>query len=62
MPQPVSDRLPPAELAALIEVADPVVVVGFDPGRGRPWITGDEPLDGVDDGPLPPLSRPPGRR
>jgi bile acid-coenzyme A ligase len=55
MPQPVSYRLPPTELAALIDVADPVVVVGLDPGPGRPWLTGDEPLDDVDDGPLPPV-------
>jgi bile acid-coenzyme A ligase len=55
MPQPVSYRLPPAELAALIDVADPVVVVGLDPGPGRRWIRGDEPLDDLDDGPLPPV-------
>jgi bile acid-coenzyme A ligase len=55
MPQPVSYRLPPAELAALIDVADPTVVIGLDPGAGRPWLTGDEPLEGLDDGPLPPV-------
>ena len=33
-PQPVSARLPPAELAAVIALADPVLVVGADaPGR-----------------------------
>ena len=31
-----------------------MVVVGLDPGPGRPWLTGEEPLDDVDDGPLPP--------
>lgn len=53
VPQPVSYRLPPGELAALIEVADPAAVVGLDPGPGRPWVKPDDPLDDVDDGPLP---------
>jgi bile acid-coenzyme A ligase len=59
VPQPVSYRLPGRELAALIEVADPAVVVGLEPpGRNRPWIAGDEPLDDLDDSPLPPLISP----
>ena len=58
IPQPVSYRLPAPELAALIEVADPKLVVGLDPGGGRPWLAGDEPLDGVDDSPLPPATSP----
>ena len=58
VPQPVSYRLPPPELAALIEVADPVAVVGLDPGDGRPWISGSESLDGIDDSSLPPLVSP----
>jgi bile acid-coenzyme A ligase len=58
IPQPISYRLPPGELAALIEVANPAVVVGLEPADGRPWITAGEPLDGVDDTPLPPVVSP----
>ena len=58
VPQPVSYRLPPGELAALIEVADPAAVVGLDPGDGRPWVAADEPLDDLDDGPLAPAVSP----
>jgi bile acid-coenzyme A ligase len=64
VPQPVSYRLPPGELQALIEVADPAVVIGpllseldVADGVGRPWLSGDEPLDG-DDSPLPPIVPP----
>jgi bile acid-coenzyme A ligase len=53
IPQPVSSRLPPAELAALIDVADPILVVGLDPGDGRPWMAADQDFEGVDDSPLP---------
>lgn len=53
VPQPVSYRLPPGELAALIEVADPAVVVGVDAGAGRSWVDPAEDLDAFDDGPLP---------
>lgn len=54
VPQPVSYRLPPAELAALIEVADPAVVVGLEPPDGRPWLpAGFTPDASVDAGPLP---------
>jgi bile acid-coenzyme A ligase len=58
IPQPVSYRLPPPELVALIEVADPKLVIGLDPGGGRPWLAGDEPLDGLDDSPVPPSTSP----
>ena len=58
VPQPVSYRLPIPELRALIDVANPAVVVGLDPGDGRAWVTGAEPLDEYDDGPLPPLVSP----
>jgi bile acid-coenzyme A ligase len=56
----VSSRLPAAEQAALIEVADPAVVIGGgDPGGGRPWLpAGYEPPDDVDDSPLPPVVPP----
>ncbi len=59
VPQPVSARLPDRELVALVEVADPAVLVGLEPpGHNRPWIAGDEPLDGLEDSPLPPLISP----
>jgi bile acid-coenzyme A ligase len=53
VPQPVSYRLPPGELSARIDIADPALVVGLDPGDGRPWVAAGVELDGVDDGPLP---------
>ena len=59
IPQPVSARLPGAELAALLEVADPPVVVGLEPSDGRPWLPPDfEPDPTIPDGPLPPLTPP----
>ncbi|HUE61401.1 MAG TPA: AMP-binding protein [Acidimicrobiales bacterium] len=58
VPQPVSYRLPPGELAALIEVADPAVVVGLDPGDGRAWFRGDEDLLDVEDSALVPALSP----
>jgi bile acid-coenzyme A ligase len=53
VPQPVSYRLPVPELSALIEVANPKVVIGLEPADGRPWLAGPEPLDAFDDGALP---------
>ncbi|HET9076336.1 MAG TPA: AMP-binding protein [Acidimicrobiales bacterium] len=58
VPQPVSYRLPPAELDALIDVADPAVVVGLDPGSGRPWVDPGQDLDDFDDSPLAPAVSP----
>jgi bile acid-coenzyme A ligase len=59
VPQPVSARLPAAELAALLEIAGAPVVVGLDPGDGRPWLPpGFTPDPGLDDGPLPPVVPP----
>lgn len=61
VPQPVSYRLPGPELDALIEVADPVVVVGREGGLdawGRPLLDPDGSLDSYDDGPLPPVVPP----
>ena len=52
-PQPVSYRLPSAEFATIIEVADPKVVIGFEECDGRSCLVGDEPLLDFDDGPLP---------
>ncbi|HEY4008246.1 MAG TPA: AMP-binding protein [Pseudonocardia sp.] len=59
VPQPVSARLPAAELAALIEIADPAVVLGLETADGRPWLpAGFEPDPALDDGPLPPAVPP----
>ena len=52
VPQPVSYRLPAPELSALIDLADPTVVVGMDPGDGRPWLPAGEYVDHLEDGPL----------
>jgi bile acid-coenzyme A ligase len=59
VPQPVSARLPAAELAALLEIAGARVVIGLDPGDGRPWLpAGFTPDPSLDDGPLPPVTPP----
>ena len=51
-PQPVSAKLPPAELAAVVELADPPLLVGLElPGR-RSVAAGFD-AGGYDDGPLP---------
>jgi bile acid-coenzyme A ligase len=58
-PQPVSFRLPPRELAALIALADPALVVGLEPADNRPWLPpGFEPDESLEDGPLPPQIAP----
>ena len=51
-PQPVSARLPTAELEALIALADPALVVGLDQSS-RPWVAGGLEVEAYDDGPLP---------
>jgi bile acid-coenzyme A ligase len=57
IPQPVSARLPSAELSALLEIANSPVVIGLDPGDGRPWLPiGFEPDPGLDFHPLPPAT------
>jgi bile acid-coenzyme A ligase len=61
IPQPVSSRLPVAELAAIVELADPAVVLGVDPAAvpGRPCLpVGHEPHATLDDGPLPDVTSP----
>jgi bile acid-coenzyme A ligase len=59
VPQPVSHRMPASELAALVEVADPALVVGLDPGDGRPWLpVGYEPDAALASGPLPDVISP----
>jgi bile acid-coenzyme A ligase len=55
-PQPVSSRLPKRELDAIVELANPKIVVGADPAD-HPERTclpvGWMPADDLDDGPLP---------
>ncbi|WP_308259306.1 AMP-binding protein [Pseudonocardia sp. H11422] len=53
VPQPVSHRLPPGELDALIAVADPALVVGLQPRDRRPWLPGDHDASGESAQPLP---------
>ncbi|MGW1680309.1 AMP-binding protein [Saccharopolyspora sp. NPDC002376] len=53
IPQPLSHRLPPAELSALLEVADPALVVGLPPQDSHPWLRGDEDVTDESDAALP---------
>lgn len=58
-PQPVSARLPAAEVDALVELADPPVVIGLRPGNGRSWLPPDfEPDPTLSDEPLSPVTPP----
>lgn len=60
-PQPVSSRLPARELAAIVELADPPVVVGAaaDAFPGRTCLpVGHRPPADLDDGPLPDVTSP----
>lgn len=55
-PQPVSARLPTRELAAIVELADPAVIVGVEAGVFPDRATlplGYRPPDELPDGPLP---------
>lgn len=55
-PQPVSARLPARERAAIVDLADPSLVVGVDPADagGRPAVpAGFEPGADVSDAPFP---------
>lgn len=54
-PQPVSARLPAAELAAVVELADPALLVGLAglAGSERPWVPAGFDAAGYDDAPLP---------
>ncbi|MEU0481590.1 AMP-binding protein [Streptosporangium sp. NPDC006013] len=53
-PQPVSHRLPPAELAAIIEVAGSTLVVGLETWQGGASVPADfEPPAALSDEPLP---------
>src|ERR1700712_3218284 len=61
VPQPLSYRLPDIERNAIIELADPAIVVGVDPERvsGRPALApGWQPDADVDDSPLPSVTSP----
>ncbi|MGT2424662.1 AMP-binding protein [Amnibacterium kyonggiense] len=59
-PQPLSPRLPLEEQRAVVELADPRVVLGAAAADfpRRVVLPLDPPLEGVDDGPLPPLAAP----
>ena len=52
VPQPGSHRLPPGELDAVLEVADPALVVGLQTA-GRAWLPGDHDASGESAQPLP---------
>ena len=61
IPQPVSSRLPRSELAAIVELAQPKVIVGVDDSRfgpGGTLPTGYRPSSELDDGPLPDVVSP----
>jgi bile acid-coenzyme A ligase len=61
IPQPVSARLPILELLAIVELADPPVVIGIEPGTidGRLCLpAGYEPGHELDDAPLPDVMSP----
>ncbi len=58
IPQPVSAKLPAAELSALVELADPAVVVGLEV-TGRPWLPASWTPDAtLSPEPLPPAIPP----
>ena len=44
-PHLLSARMPAAEQTSLIELADPVLVVGHAPSGGRPHVAADAPVD-----------------
>jgi bile acid-coenzyme A ligase len=61
IPQPVSYRLPDAELSAIVELADAKVVVGVDPDRlpGRTCLPADHtPHPSIEASPLPDVVSP----
>jgi bile acid-coenzyme A ligase len=60
-PQPVSTRLPAAELAPLVAIADPAVVVGLPAALnpdGRAWLESAGAPGELSDAPLPPITPP----
>ncbi|WP_346091256.1 AMP-binding protein [Pseudonocardia benzenivorans] len=58
VPQPVSHKLPAGELEAIVALADPALVVGVDPGDGRPWLPVDHDVSEASAEPLPPVVGP----
>jgi bile acid-coenzyme A ligase len=60
VPQPVSSRLPAGELAQIIELAQPRLVVGFDPAvhPDHRVLASNPPIEGYDDAPLPEVVAP----
>lgn len=58
VPQPVSSRLPKAELEAIIELADSALLVGVEGGERPSLPFGFEPNSSIDDSPLPEMISP----
>jgi len=59
VPQPVSSKLPPAELSAILEIANPALVIGLEPADRRPWLPSDLAIpEGTSDAPHPPAIPP----
>ena len=59
-PQPLNPRLPTEDQRAVVALAEPALVLGAEPGElsDRPALPLAPCLDGIDDGPLPPLAAP----
>ncbi|MDN5919829.1 MAG: AMP-binding protein [Pseudonocardia sp.] len=57
VPQPVSHRLPPGERDAVLEVADPALVVGLET-PGRAWLPEENDASGESAEPLPEIVGP----
>ncbi|MBN9112723.1 MAG: AMP-binding protein [Pseudonocardia sp.] len=58
VPLPVSHKLPAGELEAIVALADAALVVGEDPGDGRPWLRADHDASAESPDPLPPVIGP----
>src|SRR3954462_2589408 len=62
-PHLVSARMPAAEQTSLIELADPVLVIGEAPGGGRPHVAAGAPVaSSVSNEPLPDVVSPSWKR
>ncbi|MFD9678866.1 AMP-binding protein [Rhodococcus sp. NPDC059969] len=58
VPQPLSARLPADELSRLLEVANPSLVVGLEPGDGRAWMSASADVSCESAEPLPDMISP----
>lgn len=58
VPLPVSHHLPGGELEAIVALAGAALVVGIDPGDGRPWLPADHDASHETADPLPPVIGP----